>query len=204
MSADSRMPAEERRLQIIQSAGEVFAKYGYEGARIKDIADQCGINEAILYKHFSGKEELFREFLTYHYETISGRWVDMMNAQPDGLTGLKTILHSQLDVVGNDAIGTGAMLHGVAQASNDQNIRAQVLGYFQNHHDRLTGLIKRGIEDGSVVRKSDEDISRLALLFRSIVWAHLIFVKVGLTDQLIGAKSRDIIDDILDGLARKD
>ena len=42
----------ERRATILQSAFEVFAKYGYRGGSLKDIAEIVGISEAGILHHF--------------------------------------------------------------------------------------------------------------------------------------------------------
>lgn len=54
-----RMSAQDRRAQIIAAARQVFVAQGLNGTRTRDIAAEAGINEALLYKHFASKEELF-------------------------------------------------------------------------------------------------------------------------------------------------
>lgn len=53
------MSAERRRAQIIESARRVFAESGYAATRTREIAAEAGVNEAMLYRHFPSKEELF-------------------------------------------------------------------------------------------------------------------------------------------------
>lgn len=53
------MRAEERRAVIIKAAREEFAVAGYEGTRVRAIAERAGVNDAMLYRHFKGKEHLF-------------------------------------------------------------------------------------------------------------------------------------------------
>lgn len=44
---------------IVEAAQEVFLADGFVGAKTRAIAERSGINEAILYQHFSSKSELF-------------------------------------------------------------------------------------------------------------------------------------------------
>lgn len=55
-----RLPASERRAQIIASAREVFVEQGVNGARTREIAQRAGITEAYLYRHFHSKDEIFQ------------------------------------------------------------------------------------------------------------------------------------------------
>ncbi|GGO91191.1 hypothetical protein GCM10011584_24690 [Nocardioides phosphati] len=49
----------ERRAEIIAATRELFDERGVRDVQIEDVARSVGINRAIIYRHFSGKEELF-------------------------------------------------------------------------------------------------------------------------------------------------
>jgi AcrR family transcriptional regulator len=49
----------EREQQILAETRRLFDESGVRDAQIDDIARAVGINRAIIYRHFSGKEELF-------------------------------------------------------------------------------------------------------------------------------------------------
>lgn len=53
-----RLPAGERREQILRAAMEVFAERGYQEASMAEIARMAGITPAVIYDHFSSKAEL--------------------------------------------------------------------------------------------------------------------------------------------------
>jgi AcrR family transcriptional regulator len=54
-----RLPADKRRRQIIETARGVFATQSYAKVGTADLAKAAGISEPGLYRHFSGKKELF-------------------------------------------------------------------------------------------------------------------------------------------------
>lgn len=56
-----RLSAPARRAQLLDAARTVFLAEGMVGARTKRIAEVAGVNEALLYQHFSSKEEIFHE-----------------------------------------------------------------------------------------------------------------------------------------------
>jgi AcrR family transcriptional regulator len=45
---------------LLQAAKTIFARLGYDGATVKAIADQAGVNISLVSYHFDGKEGLFR------------------------------------------------------------------------------------------------------------------------------------------------
>jgi|SRR3954452_12646713 len=53
-----RLSAGERREGILQAAVEVFGERGYHASSIDDIARSAGISKALIYEHFSSKEDL--------------------------------------------------------------------------------------------------------------------------------------------------
>ena len=46
---------------ILQTAAEVFARKGYDGARVDEIAVKAQVNKALIYYYFKSKEELLSE-----------------------------------------------------------------------------------------------------------------------------------------------
>lgn len=53
------VPADERRKELLEAAARLFAANGFAATRTRAIADACGVSEAILFRHFRSKDELF-------------------------------------------------------------------------------------------------------------------------------------------------
>jgi len=53
------LAGENTENQILIAAREVFITKGFEGARMQEIADQAGINKALLHYYFRSKDKLF-------------------------------------------------------------------------------------------------------------------------------------------------
>jgi AcrR family transcriptional regulator len=58
-----RVPGSERRRLILEQARATFLESGegINGASVRLIAERCGINEALVYRHFGSKENLYFE-----------------------------------------------------------------------------------------------------------------------------------------------
>ena len=54
-----RLPRRERRVQLLESALEVFVRQGYHAAAMDDIAERAGVSKPVLYQHFPGKLDLY-------------------------------------------------------------------------------------------------------------------------------------------------
>ncbi len=56
VNAENQLSTEQR---ILAAAKQVFIRKGMDGARMQDIADEAGINKALLHYYFRNKEKLF-------------------------------------------------------------------------------------------------------------------------------------------------
>ncbi len=56
--ATARVPAADRRRQILDAAVKVFARRGFTQCRVSDIADEAGVAYGLLYHYFRSKDEV--------------------------------------------------------------------------------------------------------------------------------------------------
>src|ERR1044071_1537343 len=61
----ARMAGEERRSQILAVAVSLFSNRGFRGTTTKEIAHAAGVSEAMVFRHFATKEELYAAILDY-------------------------------------------------------------------------------------------------------------------------------------------
>jgi AcrR family transcriptional regulator len=62
-SRPTRLPRDQRRIQLLDAASEVFASKGYHAAAMDDIADAAGVSKPVLYQHFPSKLDLYLALL---------------------------------------------------------------------------------------------------------------------------------------------
>src|SRR5690606_15339852 len=63
----------QRADEILSATRSLFDAAGVRDAQIEDIARAVGINRAIIYRHFTGKEELFALTLVAYLGEIQAR-----------------------------------------------------------------------------------------------------------------------------------
>ena len=54
---------EQRQESILRGAAAAFAKAGFDGTSMEDVADASGITRLIVYRNFASKEDLYRSVL---------------------------------------------------------------------------------------------------------------------------------------------
>lgn len=59
-----RLPAAQRREQLLAAAIEIFATEGYHESSMNSIAEAAGVTKPVLYQHFDSKRELYLEVLS--------------------------------------------------------------------------------------------------------------------------------------------
>jgi TetR/AcrR family transcriptional regulator, fatty acid metabolism regulator protein len=58
VTATTRVPAADRRRQILDAAVRVFARQGFHTCRVSDIADEAGVAYGLVYHYFRSKDEV--------------------------------------------------------------------------------------------------------------------------------------------------
>jgi TetR/AcrR family fatty acid metabolism transcriptional regulator len=87
---DGRRVRSDKRAMILDAAIRVFARMGYHGARVSDIASEAGIAYGLVYHYFKNKEEILN---TIFEERWSG-FVDALEGIADGPTSTEDKLSS--------------------------------------------------------------------------------------------------------------
>ncbi len=65
-----QLSGEQRKQEILRSAVRTFSDWGFRGSTTKRLAGEAGISEALLYRYFKNKEELYKAVLDYLLESF--------------------------------------------------------------------------------------------------------------------------------------
>lgn len=77
------MAAEDRRRQLIETAIDLFAQKGFAGTTTREIAAAAGVTEAIIFRHFATKQDLYQAILTYKCDSTKNPWMEELTALMD-------------------------------------------------------------------------------------------------------------------------
>lgn len=193
---NTRLPAGERREQIIDKAVTVFARSGYHGASMNDVAEAAGVTKPVLYQHFASKQDLYLALI----DDVGKRMIDAIGkataGATDGRTQTELGFRAYFRWVADDH--DGFLLLFSTQANRDaaatKAIRAitseaasaiaPLIAIEIDHEQRRTlahGLV--GLAEGvsrRLVERGDEfDPDELARLVANLAWAGLRAVGPG-------------------------
>jgi AcrR family transcriptional regulator len=109
VSVSSSAPPEDRRrsasaarrrkreAEILAATRALFDKRGVRDAQIEDVARAVGVNRAIIYRHFTGKEELFALTVVGYLEELAARLSVADDATADPETRLRALTGAFFD-----------------------------------------------------------------------------------------------------------
>jgi AcrR family transcriptional regulator len=84
---------EETRAELIAAAARVFARRGFHGASIQEIAKEAGWSTGAIYWHFTGKDDLFLAVFEEYAATRVREWADI-HAHAEGDLAQRTRVYA--------------------------------------------------------------------------------------------------------------
>jgi TetR/AcrR family transcriptional regulator len=146
------MASDERRDQLCQIAMRLFSERGFRGTTTKEIASAAGVSEAVIFKHFSNKDELYASILdhkacSHMFTNPFGDVAGKMEANDDfgvfHTLALTAIEHHQED---EDFLRL--MLHSALEG---HDLAKSFMEHFITHiYDFLGAYIKRRQSEGAL------------------------------------------------------
>jgi AcrR family transcriptional regulator len=85
--------------KILQAAKKVFVQKGMAGARMQDIADEAGINKALLHYYFRNKEKLFEVIFMEAAQKLFPRINQVFNSEQPLFEKIESFCSEYIDVV---------------------------------------------------------------------------------------------------------
>ncbi|MBW8362895.1 MAG: TetR/AcrR family transcriptional regulator [Kaistella sp.] len=122
MDKDTDVSTEEK---ILISASKIFTEKGFSGTRTRDIAEEAGINLALLNYYFRSKEKLFEQVMKVKIVLLFGKIIPIV-------TNEKTTLEEKIDLASEKYFEI---------LSKNPNLPLFVLSEIQKKPSNITSLI---------------------------------------------------------------
>ena len=167
-----RLPAQDRRRQIIESAREVFASQSFSKVGTADLAKAVGFSEPALYRYFSGKKELFLATLRSTAPKLLELWQNIASDVDDPLETIWSIGVDYYDHLQSHSGNMRLQFQAISEA-HDPEIREALRENFASFVDFVAETLDEGKRRGIVRRDIDS---------RLMAWQ---FLGIGLTLDLM-------------------
>jgi TetR/AcrR family fatty acid metabolism transcriptional regulator len=142
---DRSIASEDKRRTLLAAAVRVFARSGYHGARVGDIAEEAGVAHGLLYHYFGSKEDVLRTIFRENWGVLVERFraVEASDEPPSQkLEGLAKIL---LRTWRNDPDLVTVMVREVARSRHLQ----EEVGAVREAFAIVERIVREGQGEGS-------------------------------------------------------
>lgn len=168
-TAQARFSSADRREQILDVASSLFAQQGYRGTTTRLIAERAAVTEALIFRHFPSKEELYWSVLERKINNAGARerMQEVLQAGGNDLDVLSRLAYQVLERRAKDHTLSRLLLFSALEKHelSERFVRNYVTDYF----DVLAQFVRRGIEAG---RFRDVDPLLAARAFLGMVIYH--------------------------------
>jgi len=138
-----RLPAEERRKRIIESARGVFAASNYWKVSTADLARAADVSEPALYRYFPSKKDLFLSTIKTTAPKLIDSWQRIAEAVDDPLETLWSIGVGYYDQLKSHSAIMKLQFQALVEA-DDPDIRKAL----QDNYSSFVDFVAEVIEDG--------------------------------------------------------
>jgi TetR/AcrR family fatty acid metabolism transcriptional regulator len=191
--AEARPQEQERRRTILRAAVDVFAKKGYHGCRIADVARQAGVAYGLVYHYFKNKDALLESVFAEQWTIFINALQAIADGQGSAADQIRGVCHFAVDVFRTAPAAVRVLLLEVARTPNA--FRAgSTRQTFERALSIVAGIIRRGQERGEVKRDLDPALAAAGVL------GALELTLTGMVAGLLGAVSEEDVERVKKGI----
>ncbi len=138
--------SQERVEQILNAATSVFARLGFNNARMDDIVAESGLSKGTLYWYFKSKDDIIKAILDGMFEGELAHLRDLHTSQGTASERLLELTQRAID----DLHGMTSLIPITYEfytlAFRQKKVRQALQSYFRSYIDILAPLIQQGID----------------------------------------------------------
>jgi AcrR family transcriptional regulator len=140
---------------IVEAAIRVFAEKNYDVGTMTMVAKEAGISEAMLYKHFNSKKDLFRTCFEQVTRDLMSRYRECYKKNRDNPLGyLEDSAAAYLNYVKQCENGAKFLVHLLSN-SFDPDLRKSLTDFFKASLDTVKKALDLAAEKGDLAKETD-------------------------------------------------
>ncbi|MCA0869436.1 TetR/AcrR family transcriptional regulator [Seohaeicola saemankumensis] len=184
-----------RRQEILQAAGQLFARNGFDATTIAEIAEDCGVSPPTVFNYFGSKENILSALI---FEgTERERAQHLQSPRKTGIPFAEAIGGLLYECTENTMQIAGKRVWRYAEAANIRRPNSEFEKLFSYSDAELCKLIETYLSDYAIVLRSGQspDNALLARLFYNH-WTALYFAYIKDDPMPLDRHKRDIMADV--------
>jgi len=136
------LPGKKKNL-ILEAAAEVFARRGFHGSTVEEIAQRAGVGKGTIYEYFSSKKDLFHQLITAVMEEMITDLRKRIDQAGEVQEKLRILVEEGLNHFQRLEQISKILMTEVKNARDEE-----IKEIFLQKHESIIGLISGVIEEG--------------------------------------------------------
>lgn len=154
-----RRRSESRREELVAAAVRAFARNGYHGCRISDIAEEAGVSHGLVYHYFSSKEEILETIFRENWGVVAVAIGQIAETDGSAIEEVRKIVSLMLHSWRRDPEVVRVLVREIARSPQLQ----ERIGDFAPGFEALTRIIERGQRAGEIDPALDPRVTTFAV-----------------------------------------
>lgn len=157
MSVSSKyLPAEERRVVIVETVVELAGEQNPSEITTAAIAKRMGLTQGALFRHFPNKDAILLAVMEWVAERLMARIEKAIHAKSSPLVALESIFMAHVDFI-TDHPGIPRILFGQLQRAEETTPKRMVQTLIHRYGERLNRLFEQGKVCGELDGELDNE-----------------------------------------------
>lgn len=166
---------EQKREAILDAAAALFAREGFMGVSVADLAAACNTSKSLIYHYYPSKEDILHGVMASHIDQLSHDVAEASAAGGDARTRLRTLVHLFMTHYVGAADRQKVLLNELDRLPVER--RKRITGQQRAIIDAVAGLFAE-IEP-TLATDPARAKARAMMLFGMINWTHTWYDPAG-------------------------
>lgn len=195
----TRLPAAQRREQLLDTAVGLFAEKGFAGATTAELAKAAGVTEPIIYRHFVSKKDLFVAVIDRTSELVTQTWERQLKTARDPAHRLRRLIGAN-PMISDRGRGFYRVIIQAMMEIDDEEILKAIQRHITALHRFVSQEVGAAQTEGAVSRYYSPEVTAWTLLHLGLGYGVLEALNIpGHAVDDRGVRVRDLIERLMLG-----
>jgi AcrR family transcriptional regulator len=141
----------------MEALRKLIIEYGSENVTVRRIANEIGVSEGAIYRHFKSKREILDFLVDYIEENLMGG-IERSDSFANTLEVLENVLKTHISSV-EQRKGISFLVVAEIISLGDKRLNRKIYLVLKNYLDQIKNIIIRGIQSGEIKADIDPDMA---------------------------------------------